>query len=526
MLRATQASLQSLLLLTAGWVLLDGLSNIQPLYGLNVTPWNPAPALGLVFLMRFGKPATLPIVLAIMIGDLLWRELSVPLLVSALLALQLTLSYWAIAEVLHRHLPDGGIFSNRRGLIEWAVIVAFGTLVGSLLFTGSLVLFDLIPVTGAKGVLVQFWVGDAVGILVSMPILWMLFDEGGRAQLRAVLTSWESFGYLLATCLALWVAFGLGGENEFKYFYVLFLPVVWAAARHGLAGAILSAAALQAGLIVAALWLGFSAVSVRELQAFAVVLALLGFFVGVVVDEKQRVSSDLRQTLRLAAAGEMAGALAHELNQPLTALSAYGTACTQLLAMGETGERLRETIGRMVAESLRAADVVRRLRDFFRTGATHLETIELKSLFNAVESAFADKAGKLGIELVIGAPPACTLLADRLQLEVVLRNLVTNAFDAIAEHQGAERRVSITAQLVDAGQVCISVADTGPGLTGAAVARMFEAFHSSKSSGLGLGLTISRAIAEAHGGTLMAEVDSHGMFKLMLPVAGGSRDAG
>lgn len=263
-----------------------------------------------------------------------------------------------------------------------------------------------------------------------------------------------------------------------------------------------------------------------EIQTLAVVLVLFGFFIGVVVDEKQRVSAELRQTLRLAAAGEMAGALAHEINQPLTALSAYGTACEQLLEQGETGDRLRETIRRMVAESFRAADVVRRLRDFFRTGATQLERITLGNLLASAASPFSAKAQHQGIELAIDPAPPCVLLADRLQLEVVLRNLLSNAFDAVAERPAGQRCIRLSTHPEGAGRICVRVEDSGPGISGEMAARMFEAFQSSKASGLGLGLTISRAIVEAHGGHLWAEVTDHGLFKLVLPMEGKADDAG
>lgn len=524
MLRHPLTSWAGLLGLAIGYVLLDWVSNIHPLYGLNITPWNPAPALALVFLLRFGAVAGLPVIAAIMADDVLLRQSMMPLVVSALLALQLVLSYWGIAELLRRRLFETGVFSTLRGLLEWSAIAAAGTMAGSLLFTASLVWLGLIPASDARAVCVQFWVGDGIGVLVSMPVFWMLFDERGRAQLRAVLVSREASGYLAATSAALWIAFGAGLDTDFKYFYVLFLPVVWAAVRHGLAGAVFTAALLQIGVIGVAQWIGFDAPALRDIQTLVVVLVLLGFFVGVVVDEKQRLSAELRQTLRLAAAGEMAGALAHELNQPLTALSAYGSACEQLLAMGETGERLRATIARMVAESFRAAEVVRRLRDFFRTGATHLEMLPLSELLVSVQSSFLEKARAMGIDMTVVTAASATLLADRLQLEVVLRNLVTNAFDAVSAQPPGNRRVQVSSRTQGDGQVCISVEDNGPGISGAAAARLFEAFQSSKSSGLGLGLAISRAIVEAHGGQLVAEVAAHGLFKLILPTEGRTGD--
>lgn len=516
---------RDVLILLAGYVVLDWASYFHPLHGLNITPWNPAPALGLVFMLRFGRNAAPPLALTIVIADAWVRDLSAPLPISIGLSALLTLGYWAIAETLRHRLTRGGIFGDRRELLEWAGIVAIGTLVTSLAFVFALSQVGLIPDGGVPEALVRYWVGDGVGILISMPILWMLLDQSGRAQLRATVPTWESLGHLLATVLALWVAFDVGAAADFKYFYVLFLPIAWAAARQGIAGAVVSAALIQLGIIGAVQLLGVSAVTVLEIQTLAVVLVMSGFFIGVVVDEKQRVSAELRQTLRLAAAGEMAGALAHELNQPLTALSAYGTACEQLLAQGDTGERLRDTIRRMVAESFRAADVVRRLRDFFRTGATRLEAIELGALLDTAASAFAARAQQHGVELSVDFALPCVLLADRLQLEVVLRNLLSNAFDAATDQPAGHRRVRLSAEPDGAGRVCICVEDSGPGLSGATAARLFKAFQSSKAAGLGLGLVISRAIAEAHGGSLWAEVTDHGLFKLVLPTEGKCDDA-
>jgi two-component system, LuxR family, sensor kinase FixL len=513
------------LTLVLGYVVLDWASYIHPLYGLNITAWNPAPALGLIFLLRFGKLAFIPLALAILMADAWVRNLPVSLPVSVGLSLVLALGYWSIAEVLRHRLSSRSIFEDRRGLFDWAGIITVGTLLNSVCYVATLSAGGIIAAGDMPPAFIRYWVGDGVGVLVSMPILWMLLDDHGRAQLRAMAFSRESLVYLLATGVTLWIAFGVGAAADFKYFYVLFLPVVWAAARQGLAGAVLSTAIVQIGIIGSVQLLGFSAITVLEIQALAAALALFGFFIGIVVDEKQRVSAELRQTLRLAAAGEMAGALAHELNQPLTALSAYGIVCEKLIGQGETGDRLREAIHRMVAESSRAADVVRRLRDFFRTGATQLELVDLDDLLDSALDAFAKKAQQQGVELVVEARHPCTILADRLQLEVVLRNLLANAFDAVAECPAEHRRVRVSASPEAGGRVCIRVEDSGQGLSGATAARLFEAFHSSKACGLGLGLVISRAIVEAHGGHLAAEVADHGLFTIVLPSEGDAADA-
>jgi signal transduction histidine kinase len=521
-MRSISSSVLSGFVFVVVYVLLDWASYLHPLYGLNITPWNPSLALGLVVWIRAGRMAAIPWFAAILIGEVVVRGLPATLPLTLALSGVLTVGYGIMAEVLRRH-AGGKILHDRRRLLSWLAVVVAGTLATSIIYISLLHFTGLIPVGDWGVALARFWVGDCVGIVVTMPFFWLLLDE--RATLRRVFARWETAGYVALAVAALWVSFGLGGEGEFQYFYLLFPPIVWAAARQGVPGAAVAAFVLQAGIIVAVQWQNLVAVTVFELQLLGAVLAFVGLFIGAVVDEKQRVSNELRQTLRLAAAGEMAAALAHELNQPLTALSAYGSACRQLLERGGDDARLRETIERMVTESHRAADVVRRLRDFFRTGATQLEPIALADLVGSVAAQFADKASNQSVELVVAPLPDCVLLVDRLQVEVIMRNLIANAFDAVLERPVGQRRISIAAEVAEGGMACIRVADSGPGLSAAKVLRLFEAFQSSKASGLGLGLAISRAIAQAHGGDLVAEAADGGVFVLKLPTEGDIENA-
>ena len=520
MLSSTRPGWRDIALLVVGYVALDWASFIHPLHGLNITPWNPAPALGLVLLLRHGTRMVLPIVVAILIAEIWIRGLPATLPVTLAVAALLTGGYWLIATVIYKYLPEGGIFADRRGLFIWAATVAAGTLLTSGIFVVALALSGYVPMDGIGGAVLQFWVGDGAGVLVSMPLLWMLFDDYRRRQLRQVVLHPAFLAYLALIAGALWIAFGLGASAAFKYFYVLFIPIAWAASRHGLPGAVIAAALIQFGIILAVKSQGIAAITVLEIQILAAVIALFCFFVGGVVDEKQRVSNELRQTLRLAAAGEMAGALAHEMNQPLTALSAYGSACEQLLDRGDTGPMLRDALRGMIRESHRAAEVLRRLRDFFRTGSTRLEPIELAELIDAAAASFAARGKRDAVTLSVGPITPLRLLGDRLQLEVVLRNLLSNAFDAVAERPPGERRIRLDAHDEGGAQVCIVVEDNGAGFDEARLAGLFDGFRSTKSSGLGLGLMICRAITEAHGGSLWAETGNHGIFKLSLPTEG------
>jgi signal transduction histidine kinase len=511
MLRLTQ-----LLAFIAAYIALDWASYLHPLHGLNITLWNPAPALGLVLWMRFGRLTAIPWFVAIMVGEFVIRGMPAAFLMTVVLSTALTTGYGTIGDFLRKWLRDGEVFGDRVRLMTWLGIVVIGTLANSLIYISLLSLTGLLPAGDRVEGFVRFWVGDCVGIIVCMPMLWMLLTQPGQARLRSVLSSWETAGYTALAVVMLWVTFGNGSSAEFQYFYFLFLPVIWAAARQGLSGAATSAFILQAGVIFAVEWLNLVAVTVLEFQMLGAVLALVGFFIGVVVDEQRLAVEKLKQTLHLAAAGEMAAALAHELNQPMTALAAYGNACEHLLARGETGEALRDAIRRMVAESTRAAEVVRRVRDFFRTGATRLESIDVGTLIASAATRFSERVIAEGVELHVAAPPTLVLV-DRLQIELVLRNLLANAFDAVALRPSGTRRIDVNVD-ADTDSITIMVRDSGHGLSASAAGNLFEPFTSTKSSGLGLGLIISRALVEAHGGKLWAEGGDCGIFRFSLPI--------
>ncbi len=282
------------MVLTAGFVFLDWVSYLHPLYGFNITPWSPASALGLVGFLHFGWFAAAPVGLAILLSDIWVRNLPASMPTLIVLAALLAVGYGVIGAALRRRLPRLLIFSDRRSLLEWAALVVAGTFVISVLFMGALSAAGLIPASEWRGAALRYWIGDAVGILVTMPLIWMLTSRQDRRVLRAVLAAPETLAQLAAAAVALWIAFGIGPATDFKHFYVLALPIVWAAARHGLPGAVLLAAVVQVGVIVGVEVKGFAAISVFEVQTLSVVLALLGFFVGVVVNEQRRLGSELR----------------------------------------------------------------------------------------------------------------------------------------------------------------------------------------------------------------------------------------
>ena len=502
----------------AAYVALDWASYIDALHNLNITPWNPAPALGLLYLMRGGAGGAATLIVALLASDLVVRDLSASIPQILLLDALLALGYVAIAHQLKRRVTESGMFTDRASLVNWMAVLIVGSLANSLLFVSGLVGLDLVPAGEWGNGVLRFWVGDGVGIFVTFPLLWWLQDARQRVLFVATMVRWETLGYVALAVLMLYLAFVPNVSGQLRYLYILFLPLVWAASRQGLIGAIFCASLLQLGMIVAGWLWEEQGATIFELQMRALLFAGVGFLIGIAVDEQRRAVQELRHTLRLAAAGEMAAALAHELNQPLTALSAYGSGIEQILQRDGGSDQLRDVVRRMVGEAGRAAEVVRRLRDFFRTGSTRLEHLPLAELVENAAKPFVDKAPSLAVKLTVAAVPKVQLHVDRLQIEVVLRNLLSNAFDAVAPLPVEKRQVSVTAELKGVDQLGIRVEDSGSGLAAPMSDAVFEPFVSTKSSGLGLGLAISRAIAEAHGGSLVAASADHGCFILLLPI--------
>jgi signal transduction histidine kinase len=365
----------------------------------------------------------------------------------------------------------------------------------------------------------RFWIGDAVGILVTAPLLFAAADGARRAALISLARRPEAL--LQATVLAgtVWLIFEGLGMDPSRQFYLLFLPLIWIAVRFGMNGAIVATAIVQIGVVFGIHADTGITLPVVELQALLAALTLTGLFLGVMVDQRQRAEQGLRETLRLAAAGEMAGAIAHEVNQPLTAVTNYGRSAQMLLERHPSGHpQMQEIIARILTEAERASEIVRRLRDFFRAGTTRLEEVEVGLLLAAVRRMAADATAGRDITFEIDAAPSLPpLYVDRLQIEVVLRNLIANAVESVTGSGRPGGRVRIRADRHGDASVRIVVADDGPGIPAESRAGLFEPFVSGKPMGMGLGLAVSRAIADAHGGSLEAAHVGHGEFHLVLP---------
>jgi PAS domain S-box-containing protein len=234
----------------------------------------------------------------------------------------------------------------------------------------------------------------------------------------------------------------------------------------------------------------------------------------------QRLQAELLHASRLSAAGQMAGALAHELNQPLTAFTNYINAGRRMIANGAPYklDAVREVLGEAVDQALRAGEIIRRLREFVTRGDTEMRLENLPGLIReASHLASAGTEPYGGYVRLSFDPRAEAVFANRIQLQQVMLNLIRNAHEAMAQSERRELEV-VTARLDD-NLIEIAVADRGAGLPDGVVEHLFEPFHTTKIDGMGLGLSICRSIVEAHRGRLRYEPNCGGgaIFRVTLP---------
>lgn len=235
----------------------------------------------------------------------------------------------------------------------------------------------------------------------------------------------------------------------------------------------------------------------------------------------QELQSELMHVSRLTAMGEMASTLAHELNQPLSAISNYLKGSRRMIegAADERSATMRDALDKAADQAMRAGQIIRRLRDFVSRGESERRVESVTKLVEEASALALVGVKDRGIRVRFQFDPAVNLvLADRVQVQQVLLNLIRNAMDAMETSEQRDLAVSV----VPAGdtQVRISVTDSGSGIDRDVAQQLFQPFVTTKRQGMGVGLSISRTIVEAHGGKIWAEPNPSGgtIFHFTLAV--------
>jgi two-component system sensor kinase FixL len=241
------------------------------------------------------------------------------------------------------------------------------------------------------------------------------------------------------------------------------------------------------------------------------------------------LSTDLAHVSRQSAMSELAADIAHELNQPLSATSNFLAAARMLIEKGEEAGRVSELLRMGGEQTLRAGEIIRRMRDF---AARH----EVEMRVESVEQTVRDAAelvlvgtGQFHIRVTYDLDPeAQFMFADRIQVQQVLVNLLRNAMQALRPLPASRREIIIISRKIEGNMIEIMIGDTGNGIPDSVLGELFTRFTTTKGSkgGMGIGLSISKRIIEAHGGTLSAENRPEGgaCFRFTLPAVGEGED--
>ena len=247
------------------------------------------------------------------------------------------------------------------------------------------------------------------------------------------------------------------------------------------------------------------------------------------ITDQKRAEATLRQSLdeiahlnRVAAMGELTASIAHELNQPLAAILCNAQAAGRFLNRESPDlARVQECLNAIAADDERAADVIKRLRSLLRKGEFQPSSVDLNEVVSdAIRLVSSDamlRQVSVKFEPLQGLPP---VLGDRIQLYQVVLNLIVNGLDAAAERLPGDRWVLVRIGQSDGGGVGLTVEDSGKGIAKSDLVHVFEPFFTTKQEGLGMGLSISRSIVEAHGGRIWAEnaLGGGAIFRCLLPI--------
>jgi two-component system sensor kinase FixL len=229
----------------------------------------------------------------------------------------------------------------------------------------------------------------------------------------------------------------------------------------------------------------------------------------------------LAHLTRVSALGELAGSLAHELNQPLTAILSNAQAAQRFMAVEPINlVEVREILQDLVQDNRRASEVIRKIRALVKKGELESASLSIATVLNDVALLVHSDAIVRGIRVTVdegGSLPA--IQGDKIQLEQVVLNLLLNALDASESSPKSSRLVTLEASLLPSGAICVAVRDLGTGIAPGTIDKLFTPFFTSKRDGLGLGLSISRSIVEMHGGLIWAEnnKDCGATFYFTLP---------
>lgn len=500
--------------LFAALLLLSRMSALFQTSELRSTPWHPETGLAVAAGLLLGRSAVLTTALSIYVSTRLWGW---PLpgfwefLSSTLRALIFAGSASAVAPWLLRQTVPS----------VQTVVVFIGftaTVTAAYAATRLLILWLSIGIEPSYVLpyTVTLSIGNMLGILTVTPLL-MITDR--TEGLGAYLSHWRSFQWIMFTCLVLvsFVVFAVDEVDEFKFFYLILLPVIAFSVRDGYVAAGFSVLASDLLMMGILFWRDTGSASVTELQFLMLALSVTGLLLGAAISDRDRAVNDqksshaqlqdsqnaLLQASRLSLASEMAAALAHELNQPLSSVRNFVRAVRRKLDSPELDkDELRASIDAAVEQVDAAAGMLRSTRQFLERGSAQRSRVDLGFLVARCRDLVGPELRKAGISLEItGLAALPPVICNEVQVQQVFLNVIRNAREAINAAGMRDGRITISGSAeTRPGYVEVAIQDTGPGVPPELRSKLFLPLQSAKPEGLGLGLSLCSTIVRSHGG--------------------------
>ncbi len=506
----------------AVYLLLDWMSTVEHDILANYS-WSPNSGASFAAAVIFG-PRMLPFMfIAPLLGGILIPQLPLPLPFELASAVLLGGIYGAAALfLLHPRQRFDRTLQSMSSLILLTFTAVVSTVLVAAGYIGINVAAGRLGTADFAPAVASYWVGEMIGIMVTTPFALVLWSRRYAGWMSA-----ETLLQLAAILAALVVAYIYWSLEHLTFFYILFVPIVWMAVRTGIEGVCLGILATQLCFI-----LGFHAFpneisEMPRMQALMLVLAFTGLFAGVLVTERRRTEAVLRlhqeslaRLARLGSVGELAAAVAHELNQPLMAAGTYTRLVDDALRSGNGNtDAAAETARKAAAQVERAAAVVRRLRALVRLDRSNRIACRVDRIVRETIDLCQPDLDRAGVKIQQSIVPGLPLvMVDMLQIEQALLNLMRNSIDAIGG--AVQRTIAIEAAIKDADFVVVSVRDSGPGFPPDRAANPFLPLSSTKKEGLGIGLPLCRSLIEAHGGRIWLDAETPGAtIHFTLPVA-------
>lgn len=533
-LRAVASVMFHLAVFLCVYLLLYRSSNIFHTTDLRSTPWNPETGIAVALGALYGWIA-LPIILtANFIGNILWGS-TFPIGWSFTSALAHSLVFAGSAALMRHRIrllnrPTVGLIV---GFLLFAVVVTICSMATRLII--SVYAFQISP-SYLYSYTFAVSVGNLVGIVTTAPLFYVFAN---LQELQSYFARWRGFQYCMAIAIACtsMIVFGLKNTDEFKVFYLVFLPVIAFAIRDGLRGAAVSVLLSDLAMVAILTWRQYEPSTALELQLLMTSLSATGLILGASVSERQRVSLELEEShvslqesqtalmhaSRISLASEMAAALAHELNQPLSSVRSFVRSVRRKLDAKRIDRKaLKSDIDEAVDQIDKAANLIRSTRSFLERGEVAFKKLNFTQLIEVCCELVSTELRKSKITLTTEIPlNQPRVMGNESQLQQVILNILKNAKEAIVDSRSKIRNIDIhVSSFTRPGFLEILITDTGPGVAVELRHSLFSPLKSTKSDGLGLGLSLCSTIVKSHGGEVWYnQADATGaQFVLTLPV--------